>query len=132
MGARGNIVILHGNGQRIYLYTHWRGREIGEMLRRALARGEERWSDPVYLGRIVFAEMTRGEEDELAGCGIAPYGMWPDYDELHVDVLHGLVRTVRILPIEGPDGIWEAHAEQTLGEATFAEFVAGEAPVLAE
>ncbi len=41
------------------------------MLRRALHRGQERWSDPSYLARIIFCEMVVGNEMELTGFGIS-------------------------------------------------------------
>lgn len=73
MGDRGNIVMENGK-ERVYLYAHWTGTELPEVLRRALERGKERWDDPPYLTRIIFCEMlkTSGKEalDELTGFGI--------------------------------------------------------------
>lgn len=74
MGDRANIEILEGD-ESVYLYTHWHGSEMPEMLRRALNRGEERWSDPPYLARIVFCEMVSGFETELTGFGISASAM---------------------------------------------------------
>ena len=71
MGDRANIVIKEDtSGGEVWLYTHWRGSEYEEILRRALAK-RWRWSDPSYLARIIFAEMTRGSEQDETGFGIS-------------------------------------------------------------
>jgi len=54
MGDRANVYIREDNDHGVYLYTHWGGYELPEVVRRALARGESRWSDAPYLARIVF------------------------------------------------------------------------------
>lgn len=68
MGCRGQIAIEQEEGD-IYLYTHWRGDEIEDIVRKALKRGHERWDDPEYLARIVFDEMVNGDKD-TTGYGI--------------------------------------------------------------
>lgn len=62
MGERGNIVVEDKDDKRVYFYTHWRGSEITEIARKALAR-EQRWKDAAYLGRIVFCSMLAQEDD---------------------------------------------------------------------
>ena len=52
MGDRANVVI-DDNGSQVYLYTHWRGTELPEIVRKALTKNQ-RWDDPQYLSRIVF------------------------------------------------------------------------------
>ena len=130
MGARGNIVLLDraDPGRRLYLYTHWRGRDLRGVLRDALRRaapGERdggRWSDASYLARVVFREMTRGEEDDLLGFGISLARAFPDYPELHVDVARGVVREVEVTLGE------RAFVEATLAAWSFGEFAEGDAP----
>jgi hypothetical protein len=70
MGDRANIEVRDGD-ESVFLYTHWSGSEAPEILRRALDRGEERWSDSSYLARIIFCEMVKGHEMELTGFGIS-------------------------------------------------------------
>jgi hypothetical protein len=57
----------------VYLYTHWKGSELSEIVRRALASeaGRNRWNDAPYLTRIIFDELTRGEQGGETG-----YGIW--------------------------------------------------------
>lgn len=75
MGDRANIVVRDawpddlGDREAVFLYTHWNGTELPETLRRALAR-RECWDDPTYLARILFSEMTRGD-DSSTGYGIS-------------------------------------------------------------
>lgn len=90
MGDRANVV-LKDQGQAIYLYTHWTGTELPETLRQALIKGESRWGDTSYLGRVIFSTMTRGYEDQVTGFGI---GVGPDdnsYPYLVVDDSAGVV-----------------------------------------
>lgn len=84
MGDRGNVLIGDLNS-RVFLYTHWGGSILPQVVQTALQR-EERWGDAPYLARIVFAEMiregmdlsTRGQDIanelmETTGFGIATY-----------------------------------------------------------
>jgi hypothetical protein len=70
MGDRGNIVI----DKKIWLYTHWTGSSLPQMLSVALERGRERWSDRSYLIRVIFCEMIRTDLLGITGFGI-------DYEE---------------------------------------------------
>lgn len=51
MGDRGNIAIKQdikdecGENVYIYMYTHWRGSELAEILKSALTKGKGRWDD---------------------------------------------------------------------------------------
>ncbi len=76
MGDRANVVVKQP--QRldcIYLYTHWFGSELPEIVRMALAspEGRGRWNDHAYLARIVFCAITR--EAETAGNRETGYGI---------------------------------------------------------
>jgi hypothetical protein len=70
MGDRGNIVVQDKYGNRVYLYSHWTGSRLPEILRRALSR-KQRWYDGPYLTRIIFCEMIKGHETEETGFGIS-------------------------------------------------------------
>jgi len=70
MGDRGNIIVEDGKS-KVYLYTHWGGSELKEILMSALKRGKERWTDGQYLARIIFCEMVKGDEKGLTGFGIS-------------------------------------------------------------
>jgi len=71
MGDRGNIIVNQDGGGLVYLYTHWTGYRLHDDLRSALIRGEDRWDDVPYLTRIIFSEMTKGQEMETTGFGIS-------------------------------------------------------------
>ena len=70
MGERGNIAVAdHRGAAAVYLYTHWRGYEVEDILADALAR-RERWDDAPYLTRIIFDKMTNGDRG-TTGFGIS-------------------------------------------------------------
>ena len=67
MGDKGNIKV-----DEIYLYTHWRGSYLKEILKNALIRSKDRWNDKPYLTRIIFCEMIKGTDlDDTTGYGIS-------------------------------------------------------------
>jgi len=72
MGDRANILVKEDDKMSgIFLYTHWGGYKLPEVLKAALIRGEDRWDDAPYLTRIIFCEMVRGKELETTGYGIS-------------------------------------------------------------
>ena len=53
MGERTNIHLINDG---IYLYSHWDCAEaLKEVLKEALIRGQDRWTDKQYLNRIICA-----------------------------------------------------------------------------
>lgn len=66
MGDRGNIVV-----GKVWLYTHWDGSNIKDIVKAALERGKSRWNDEPYLTRIIFCEMIKGDVMGLSGYGIS-------------------------------------------------------------
>lgn len=70
MGNRGNIFIKDTG---IYLYAHWEGSGLPDILKAALIRGETRWNDPAYLTRIIFSEMVKEDVLGTTGYGIANF-----------------------------------------------------------
>jgi hypothetical protein len=85
MGDRANIVLDQEEGKSIYLYTHWGGNELPETLARSLERTRERWTDEIYLGRLIFQDLTRGSEDSITGFGLSTYVGDNSYPYLRVD-----------------------------------------------
>jgi hypothetical protein len=85
MGDRGNIVLLQQGGEHnpLYLYTHWSGVELPQLLQRALRR-RERWTDESYLARIIFCTMIEGYERRSTGFGISTYPIDNEYPLLVV------------------------------------------------
>jgi len=86
MGDRGNIAIQYENGQRIYFYTHWKGSQTREIVKKALAR-KERWNDDAYLARIIFCELIDGDTDGETGFGISPNECDPENPTIVVDTV---------------------------------------------
>jgi hypothetical protein len=75
MGDRANVVIRDdyvrdNDREAVFLYSHWGGYELPEVVRRALAR-RERWDDAPYLARIVFDTMIGGHQGGETGFGIS-------------------------------------------------------------
>ncbi len=73
MGDRAQIVLKNNDQSEssIYLYTHWNGYELPEILRQALIRGEGRWDDDPYLSRIIFCEIIKDDVLGTTGAGIS-------------------------------------------------------------
>jgi len=80
MGNRGNIKV-----GEVYLYTHWEGSDLKEILKQALIRGKERWDDEAYLTRIIFCEMIKNNVMESTGYGISTYICDNEHPILEVD-----------------------------------------------
>ena len=71
MGMRGNIQIKQPYSEEsIFLYTHWRGHHIKEILGDAIVKAGNRRNDPSYFTRILFQEMINGDES-TNGFGIS-------------------------------------------------------------
>ena len=80
IGNRGNIKV-----GGVYLYTHWGGSYIKEILRSALIRGKNRWTDEGYLTRIIFCEMIKDDVLGETGFGISTYELDNEHTILEVD-----------------------------------------------
>lgn len=77
MGDRGQIKI-----GGVYLYTHWGGYNIKNILQRALNK-RWRWDDEEYLARIIFESMIERERGTETGYGIGT--------AMHGDLNHPLL-----------------------------------------
>ena len=75
MGDRANIVIEKDNSglfpHEIYFYTHWRGSDIKDILKKSLFRGKGRWDDGQYLSRVIFCDLMGSDVNGLTGIGIS-------------------------------------------------------------
>jgi len=68
MGDRANVQVID-NDSNVFLYTHWNGTELPEIVKSAMVKGKERWEDGPYLTRVIFQEMIHGDN------GITGYGI---------------------------------------------------------
>jgi hypothetical protein len=73
MGDRGNIYIEEAEGRGVFLYTHWGGYRIADVLAAALSSdaGRNRANDAPYLARIIFDALADGEHGTETGYGIS-------------------------------------------------------------
>lgn len=68
----------------VYLYTHWGGVNLPQVVSDALAR-EARWNDPEYLTRIIFDQMTEGSHGSETGHGIGNAQHGDVYRVVHIN-----------------------------------------------
>jgi len=67
MGDRGNIYVKDAD---VYLYSHWGGYDLSLCARDALKKAPDRWTDAMYLARVMFQSMLCGD-DSSTGFGIS-------------------------------------------------------------
>lgn len=91
MGDRANIQIKEQEGGTLYLYTHWGGSELPEVLAEALAAGRERWGDEAYLSRIIFSHLIKDNVLGETGYGLTTYRTDFEYPDLIVDMANQFV-----------------------------------------
>ena len=86
MGNRNNIKITYRTGDSIYLYGHWIGSELQDIVANAVMTSD-RVTDESYFARVLFSRMIMNEIESETGYGIAPYA--PDQDAenkmVHID-----------------------------------------------
>ena len=85
MGDRGNVNVVSGENDDVWLYTHGNGSELEQIVREALKRGKSRWDDAQYLARIIFCEMVKDDVLGLTGYGITSRE-WDGGKTVKVDV----------------------------------------------
>jgi hypothetical protein len=76
MGNRNSIVIQEQdsygvNTNPLYLYSHWHGQELDQVVATALHRGKSRRNDSAYLTRIIISDLLRDDIDGTTGFGIS-------------------------------------------------------------
>ena len=88
MGDRGNICVHYGDKgtRRVYLYTHWQGSSLPQLVANVLALpyARRRWKDESYLARILFCALVGHSADPETEFGIAPYESDPENPTVHV------------------------------------------------
>lgn len=101
MGDRGNIYVVNDvdplNSSKtigVYLYGHWSGSNLPEILANGLEHGQSRWGDVQYLTRILFDTLT-GREGGETGYGISCVIGDNEYPILVVDDRTQVVRVMR-------------------------------------
>lgn len=122
MGDRGNVCIRETTDNvenDVYLYTHWSGAELPEIVRVALAK-RWRWNDAPYLTRIIFNEL-QGDDRGETGFGISPTIGDNQYDIVVVDVE---AQTVAFVPVDRfkTKRVPAAYAAERI---PFTQFIAG-------
>ena len=92
MGTRSQVFIKE---EGVYLYQHWDGYELPDIVRNALAK-KWRWADPEYLARIIFCEMVKDHLEEETGYGIGSrihfdieYLVTVDTEKQEITIQHG-------------------------------------------
>ena len=73
MGDRANVYIHEGDRPGVYLYTHWNGTDLPEMVEQALStpRAVARRNDGPYLTRILIEEIIGSERGTETGWGVS-------------------------------------------------------------
>ena len=86
MGDRNNIKITYSNGQSVYLYSHWGGSELREIVSSAFETSG-RVNDESYFARVLFSRMIEDDIHGETGYGIAPYVVDQDVSNsmIHID-----------------------------------------------
>lgn len=84
MGDRNNIKVTYHTGDSVYLYSHWGGSGLREIVQQAL-NTSGRVSDESYFTRVLFSRMVADDTQGETGYGIAPYP--PDQDASN-DMIH--------------------------------------------
>lgn len=84
MGDRNNIKVTYHTGDSVYLYSHWGGSGLRDIVQRAL-NTSGRVSDESYFTRVLFSRMVADDIEGETGYGIAPYP--PDQDASN-DMIH--------------------------------------------
>lgn len=100
MGARGTIGVVDVDGAAVWLYTHWNGDALADVLQEALSR-RERWDDASYLARIVFEVLLGNDRGGTTGFGIQAHPA-PDANVEYL-VADTRTQTVKMVPRRKPD-----------------------------
>lgn len=91
MGDRGNVRVQQDNGDAVYIYSHWAGSELPELVQEALRR-RARWDDPSYLTRIIYDTCVGTDFGTETGWGLTTYEMDENHPTVEVYPNDELVR----------------------------------------
>ncbi len=95
MGDRAHVYVHEGDRPGVWIYTHWRGYELPELVRDALntPQARARMSDTGYLTRILITQLTAGADPETGwGVDTVPSDTGDGNRVVDVDTAAGLVR----------------------------------------
>ena len=70
MGDRGQVKIIQWDEKPVYLYSHYDGYRMDEIVENVLKR-RKRWDDGPYLSRMIFCEMVKDDVGGELGYGIS-------------------------------------------------------------
>jgi hypothetical protein len=99
----------------VYLYTHWGGTNLPQVVSNALAR-DARWNDPEYLARIIFDQMTEGSHGSETGHGIGTEQHGDVYRVVHINC------SEREVTVETGTAPWHDEADREAITYDFEQF----------
>lgn len=98
MGDRANVYIHEGNSPGVYLYTHWDGTELPQIVQSSLLtrRAISRSTDIAYLTRIIFEDMIKDNLGGETGYGVSAEVQDGDdrIVDINVDFRNGVTATL--------------------------------------
>lgn len=81
MGDRRQVIIKERDEADIYIYVHWHGYNLPDIVKEAVTNAKPRWSDTSYCRRIImhtiFDAVTDPESD--CGCGVSTHELDTEY-----------------------------------------------------
>jgi len=85
MGDRGNLGFKqYGDGECVWLYTHWTGAHLPGLARTAVEAGRPRWGDATYATRLALTAII-GREEGATGWGVSTRPDDNEHDLLVID-----------------------------------------------
>lgn len=114
MGDRANIGFRSGEhtGQCVWLYTHWAGHVLPDVVIPAVKYAEPRWGDHSYATRMALTSVIGGVERDT-GWGVSTA---PGENEYNALVIDWDQRIVSILPASVADD-WHTFTDDEMVEA---------------
>ncbi len=123
MSSPANVLVQMGpyKGDGVYLYTHWDGPRLPEIVRQAMASAKC-LGDDQYLARIIFCAMIRGHENDETGVGLCIHAGHSQFPLIEVHCRHQIVRFRQtwIHPERG----FSIHWGEPMAEYSFKDYIA--------
>lgn len=113
IGARGCIGFI-GNDKGnpgcnvTFVYTHWRGPDLPELVQRAVAVAQPRWGDPSYATRMALTHLIGGIADDT-GWGV---DTMPGENEYNAIVIDWDAREAIVIGADMADLWWSDSVEE--------------------
>jgi hypothetical protein len=82
MGDRRQVHIKNIN---LWIYTHWGGYDLPEVVQQAIKLAEDRWMDTSYCSRIIAMHIIQENSSGSTGCGISDHSMDSEYNDIFID-----------------------------------------------